>query len=112
MTAIDRLDRWKTAGVITAEQHVLLRSLVRHERISVFVELSALLYIGVLSIVGGIIWTFRDYVVNLGDAVIFSILALLVAAPLYYCFTRGCPTTTARSNRRRWCSITSCTSAA
>ena len=91
MTAIDRLDRWKTAGVITAEQHVLLRSLVRHERISVFVELSALLYIGVLSIVGGIIWTFRDYVVNLGDAVIFSILALLVAAPLYYCFTRGLP---------------------
>ena len=91
MTTIDRLERWQAAGVISAEQHVLLRSLVRHERISVFVELSALLYIGVLSIVGGVIWTFRDYVANLGDAVIFSILALLVAVPLYYCFTRGEP---------------------
>lgn len=89
MTTLDRLERWRTAGVITPEQHVLLGSLVRHERLSVFVELSALLYIGVLSIVGGVIWTFRDYVVNLGDAVIFSILALLVAAPLYYCFSRG-----------------------
>lgn len=89
MTAIDRLERWKAAGVISTEQYVLLGSLVRQERVSVFVELSALLYIGVLSIVGGVIWTFRDYVVNLGDAVIFSILATLVAVPLYYCFTRG-----------------------
>jgi hypothetical protein len=89
VTTIDRLDRWKSAGVISAEQHVLLRSLVRHDRISIFVELSALLYIGVLSIVAGVIWTFRDYVVNLGDAVIFSMLAVLVAVPLYYCFTRG-----------------------
>jgi len=91
VTTIERLERWKAAGVITADQHLLLGSLVRHERVSVFVELSALLYIGVLSIVGGVIWTFRDYVVNLGDAVIFSILAFLVAAPLYYCFTRGTP---------------------
>jgi hypothetical protein len=89
VTTIDRLDRWKAQGVISAEQHVLLGALVRHDRISVFVELNALLYIGVLSIVGGLIWTFRDYVVNLGDAVIFSMLALLVALPLYYCFTRG-----------------------
>jgi hypothetical protein len=89
VTTLDRLDRWKAAGVISPEQHVLLRSLVRHERTSVFVELNALLYIGVLSIAGGIIWTFQDFVVNLGDAVIFSILAFLVAMPLYYCFTRG-----------------------
>jgi hypothetical protein len=89
MTTAERLERWKADGVISAGQHLLLGSLVRHERISVFVELSALLYIGVLSIVGGVIWTFRDYVVNLGDAVIFSILAVLVAVPLYYCFSRG-----------------------
>ena len=89
MTAIDRLDRWKSQGVISAEQHDLLRALARHDRISIFVELNALLYIGVLSIVGGVIWTFRDYVTSLGDAVIFSILAVLVAVPLYYCFTRG-----------------------
>lgn len=89
MTTLDRLDRWRSQGLISTEQHVLLRALARHDRISIFVELNALLYIGVLSIVGGVIWTFRDYVTSLGDAVIFSILALLVAAPLYYCFTRG-----------------------
>ena len=89
MTTIDRLDRWKSQGVISAEQHVLLRALARHDRISLFVELNALLYIGVLSVVGGVIWTFRDYVTSLGDAVIFSILAVLVAVPLYYCFSRG-----------------------
>jgi hypothetical protein len=91
MTTIDRLDRWKAAGVISADQHLLLQSLARHERVSVFVELSALLYIGVLSIVAGLVWTFRDYVVNLGDAVILSILVFFVAVPLYYCFTRGKP---------------------
>jgi len=91
VTTVERLDRWKAAGVITTDQHVLLRSLVRQERISVYVELNALLYIGVLSIAGGLVWTFQDYVVNLGDAVIFSILAALVALPLFYCFTRGKP---------------------
>lgn len=77
--------------MITPEQHLLLQALARHERVSVFVELSALLYIGVLSIVGGLIWIFRDDVVNLGGAVILSILVFLVAAPLYYCFTRSEP---------------------
>lgn len=91
MTTIDRLDGWKAAGTISAGQHALLSTLTRHERTSVYVELSGLLYVGVLSIVGGVIWTFRDYVVNLGDAVILAILALLVALPLYYCFTRGKP---------------------
>ena len=33
-----------------------------------------------MSIVAGIGWTFRDYVVNLGDAAILSILGLLMAA--------------------------------
>lgn len=91
MTTGERLDRWKDSGVISPAQHLLLGSLIRQGRVSVFVELSALLYIGVLSMAGGLIWTFRDYVVNLGDAVIVSILAVLVALPLYYCFTRGKP---------------------
>lgn len=91
MTTLDRLDSWKASGVISADQHVLLRSLARHDRFSLFVELSALLYIGVLSVVGGLVWTFRDYVVNLGDAVILSILGLLMAVSFYYCFSRGVP---------------------
>jgi hypothetical protein len=91
MTTLDRLDRWKAGGVISADQHVLLQALVRQDRFSLFVEISALLYIGVLAVVGGLIWTFRDYVVNLGDAVILSILALLMAVSFYYCFSRGLP---------------------
>jgi hypothetical protein len=91
MTTLDRLDRWKASGVISADQHVLLRSLVRQDRFSLFVETSALLYIGVLSVVGGLVWTFRDYVANLGDAVILSILGLLMAVSFYYCFSRGVP---------------------
>ena len=40
-------------------------------------------------IIGGLGWTFRDYVVNLGDAAILSILGLLMAGDFGYCFTRG-----------------------
>ena len=91
MTTTDRLDGWKAVGAISEEQHALLTAFVRHERFSVFVELSALLYLGVLSIVGGLVWTFRDYVASLGDAAILSILALLMALSFGYCFTRTGP---------------------
>ena len=69
----------------------MLAALVRHERFSVFVELSALLYLGVLSIVGGLAWTFREYVASLGDVAILSILTLLLVLSLGYCFTRSGP---------------------
>jgi len=91
VTTIDRLDGWKAAGVISDEQHAVLSAHVRQERFSVFVELSALLYIGVLSLVGGLVWTFREYVANLGDAVILSILGALMAAAFSYSFLRGRP---------------------
>jgi hypothetical protein len=91
MTTIDRLDGWKAVGVISEEQHALLTALVRRERFSVFVELSALLYLGVLSIIGGLAWTFRDYVVNLGDVAILSILTLLMAVSFGYCLSRTAP---------------------
>ena len=91
MTTIDRLDGWKAAGAISEEQHTLLTALVRRERFSVFVELSALLYLGVLSIVGGLAWTFRDYVTNLGDAAILGILTLLMVLSFGYCFSRTHP---------------------
>jgi hypothetical protein len=77
--------------VISDEQHAMLTALVRRERFSVFVELSALLYLGVLSIAGGLAWTFRAYVASLGDVAILSILALLMALAFGYCFTRTGP---------------------
>ena len=88
MTTIDRLDAWKTAGVISEEQHAMLAALVRHERFSVFVELSALLYLGVLSIAGGLVWTFQEYVATLGDVTILAMLTLLMAVSFGYCVTR------------------------
>ncbi|MEO7156935.1 MAG: DUF2157 domain-containing protein [Vicinamibacterales bacterium] len=91
MTTIDRLEGWKAAGAISEEQHTLLTALVRRERFSVFVELSALVYVGVLSIVGGLAWTFRDYVTNLGDAAILGILTLLMVVSFGYCLTRTHP---------------------
>lgn len=89
MTTIERLERWKEAGVITGAQHGALVEIVKRDRFSIYVELNVLLYIGVVSIVGGLVWTFRDYVVNLGDVAILSILGLLMAGAFGYCFTKG-----------------------
>ena len=91
MTTLDRLDAWRAAGTISGPQHATLAALVRRERVSVFVELSALLYIGVLSFVGGLAWTFRANVASLGDVAILAVLLLIAAGAFYYCFTRGEP---------------------
>jgi hypothetical protein len=89
MTTLDRLDGWKEAGTITEAQHGALSAIVRRERFSLFVELNVILYIGVISLVAGIGWTFRDYVADLGDVAILSILSVLMAASFGYCFARG-----------------------
>jgi hypothetical protein len=89
MTTIDRLDCWKDAGVITDAQHRSLSEIVRRDRFSLFVELNALLYIGVVSVVAGLGWTFRDHVTSLGDAAILSLLGLMMAVSFGYCFLRA-----------------------
>jgi hypothetical protein len=89
MTTLDRLDGWKAAGAITEAQHAALSAIVRRERFSLFVELNAILYIGVIALVAGIGWTFRDYVADLGDVAILSTLSVLMAVSFGYCFVRG-----------------------
>lgn len=91
MTTGERLDIWRAEHVISDDQHALLTSYVRHERFSVFVELSALLYVGVLSIIAGLAWTFRDYLDRLGDVAILSILLILMAVSFGYCFIKTPP---------------------
>jgi len=91
VTTLERLAEWKAVGTISQAQHDTLAALVRKERVSVYAELSALLYLGVLSFVGGLGWTMRAYVVNLGDAAILSLLTLIVAAAFYYCFAKAEP---------------------
>jgi hypothetical protein len=83
------LERWRSTGVIRAEQHDVLSALVRKERFSVFVELHTLLYLGVVSAIAGLGWTIQTHFQNLGDAAILSALTVALAGSLYYCFSRG-----------------------
>ena len=91
MTTLERLRDWHQAGVITAAQSQTLAALVRRERFSVFIELNAALYIGVLALVGGLAWTFQTYFADVGDPVILATFSAIVAGCLYYCFTRASP---------------------
>ncbi len=88
MTTLERLDEWKAVGTISQAQHDTLSALVRKERVSLYFELSALLYLGVISFVGGLGWTMRAYVADLGDAAILTLLSAIVAATFYYCFAK------------------------
>ena len=61
MTTEQYLDRWRSSGAITPEQADVLSALVRKELVSVFLELNALLYLGVVVFVAGIGWTVREH---------------------------------------------------
>lgn len=91
MTTVERLEAWKAAGVITPEQHASLTYLSRRDWFSLYVEIHALLYIGVVAMVAGFVLTFRESLANLGHLAILSMFAALIGASFYYCFTRGRP---------------------
>src|SRR5207244_2922322 len=94
MTTAQYLDAWRSADLITADQHAALSALARKERFSVHLELNALLYGGVLAFAAGLGWTVREHFANLGDAAIVVSLSALVAGSLYFCFTRAAPFST------------------
>ncbi len=96
MKILKDLERWASAGAITGAQHDAIAALVRKERFSVFVELNTLLYLGVLSSVGGVGWTIQTHFARLGDAAILSALTLTFCVCLYYCFSRARPYSTAQ----------------
>src|SRR5438067_4687976 len=89
MTTEQYLDQWRSSGAIAPEQADVLSGLVRKERFSVFLELNALLYLGVVVFVAGVGWTVREHFTNLGDPAIVLSLAAVFAGCLYYCFARG-----------------------
>jgi hypothetical protein len=91
MTTLDRLHHWNQTGIISDLQYQTLAALVRKERFSLFLELNALLYIGVLSFVAGLGWTFQAYFTNLGDPFVLATFTLLFAGCLYYCFSHAPP---------------------
>src|SRR6187402_908155 len=90
------LQRWRTTGAITGEQHDVLSALVRKERFTVFVELHTILYLGVVAFIAGLGWTIQAHFQGLGDAAILSALTLTCAASFYYCFSRGSSYSTGR----------------
>ena len=91
MSTLSRLERWKENGLITTAQFEAISPLVSKDLFSVFIELNALLFLGVLSLVAGVGWTIQTYFVSLGDAAIISALTVLFFLSFYYCFRRGLP---------------------
>ena len=89
MTTLQRLAHWRDSGAISGDQYDVISTIVRKDRFSVFLELNALLYLGVLSFIAGIGWVIQAYVTTVGDDVIFSALTIILAACFYYCFSRA-----------------------
>jgi hypothetical protein len=88
MTLLTRLENWKERGLISAEQQGLLAGLWRREPFSVFLELNVLLYLGVLSFIGGLGWTVSTWSQQLGEVLVLAVLFALFAGCLWYCFSR------------------------
>jgi hypothetical protein len=91
MSLLDDLSRWKTAGSITEAQHDWIAAIVRKDRFSVYTELTAVLYLGVVACVAGVGWTIRTHFAQLGDMAILVALTAAFGASLAYCFVRGLP---------------------
>lgn len=91
MNVSTRLEQWKTTGAISAAQYEAISALARRDRFSVFVELNAALYLGVLSFVAGVGWTVTTYSARLGDVAILLSLTCVFGWSLYYCFARALP---------------------
>jgi Predicted membrane protein (DUF2157) len=85
------LNQWRDKGVITPEQYTLLDALSRREPFSVFIELNILLYAGVVALVGGLAWTAETFSRQLGDVLVIAVLFAILAACLWYCFSRARP---------------------
>jgi hypothetical protein len=89
MTIFARLDQWKNQGAISPEQHVHLTKLSRREPFSLFLELNALLYAGVLAFVAGLSWTVITWSQQLGAVLVLAILTIILSACFWYCSSRA-----------------------
>jgi hypothetical protein len=94
MSTLERLAHWRDVGAITPGQYDVLGALVRKERFSVFVELNALLYLGVLSLIAGIGWVIQKYAPHVGDVAILAGLTAVLGGCASYCSRRAVPFST------------------
>lgn len=96
MTVLTVLDRWRQEGAITEAQHAAIAALVRKDRWSVNVELNALLYLGIVSLVGGVGWTVTQYSARLGDVAILGTLTAVFVWSVHFCLANGRPFSSGR----------------
>jgi hypothetical protein len=89
MNILARLEHWKEEGAISPEQQAHLASLSRREPFSLFLELNALLYGGVLAFVAGLGWTVTTWSHQLGDVLVVTLLSAILASCFWYCFSRA-----------------------
>ena len=89
MTIYTRLEQWKEHGIISPEQHALLRGLSQGEPFSLFLELNSLLYAGIVAFVAGLGWTVSTWSHQLGEILVLTILSVMLAACFWYCFSRA-----------------------
>ncbi len=90
------LAAWLADGRLTAAQHDTLDAIVSRRRLSLFVELNALLYLGVLSFAGGLAWTARAYSNQWGDLAILLPATALMAGCFAWAFAKAPPYTPER----------------
>lgn len=76
-------------GRISAAQHDALDAIVSRRRLSLFVELNALLYLGVLSFAGGLAWAARTYSDRWGDLAILLPATAIVAGCFAWMFAKA-----------------------
>ena len=89
MTILTRLEHWRDRGIIPPQQHTLLEGLSRGEPYSVFLELNILMYAGILAFIAGLGWTVSTWSQQLGDVLVLTGLSAMLAASLWYCFSRA-----------------------
>jgi hypothetical protein len=88
---LTRVEQWKSTGGISTAQYDAISALIRRNRFSLFLELTAALYLGVLAVAAGVGWTMTAYSARLGDAAIVASLTVLCGWSLRYTFARALP---------------------
>jgi hypothetical protein len=88
MNTVEQLDRWLAEGELSADEHATLSTVASGRRLSVYVELNAALYLGVLAFAAGLAWTARTYAAQWSDAAILGPATALLAVCFYYCYSR------------------------
>lgn len=90
------LAAWLAEGRISVAQHDAIDALVSRRRVSLFVELNALLYLGVLAFAGGLAWTARTYSDRWGDVAMLVPASALVAGCAAWVAAKAPPYSTER----------------